>query len=117
MPPLSPTPGWTSGDVCRERTASERTRCRTLAGEFRFPFGHLHRFLGRFGPGDVAVLVPEGLVDPDQGLLLVLVDERITPDLRHEIRLPVAGIEDAGPDVERLGRDLEGPGQLLEDLR
>ena len=40
----------------------------------------------------------------------------ITPDLADQVVLAVALLEDAGPDVERLGRDLEGPGDLLEDL-
>src|SRR3954451_5910002 len=105
MPPLSPMPGWTRGDVCSERTASERTRSGTLPGELCFPFGDA-RGLVLCG---VPVLMTEGLVDPDEGLLLVLVDVRIAADLGDEVGARVPCVEDPGPDVQRLGRDLERP--------
>src|SRR3954471_1994801 len=101
MPPLSPMPGWTSGDVCNERTASERTRVGTLAGRFCFPFGHGNGF-GHFVCRSVAVLVAEGFVDLDEGLLLVLVDVGVAPDLADEVGAAVACLEDAGPHVQRL---------------
>ena len=65
--------------------------------------------------GRVLVLVPERRVDPDQGLLLLLGELRVPADLAHQIGA-LALLEDAGPHVEGLGRDLQGPGDLLEDL-
>ena len=61
------------------------------------------------------VLVAEGAVDPDEGLLLLLGEVRIATDLPHQIGA-FALLEDPRPDVERLRGDLEGPGDLLEDL-
>src|SRR4051812_8732699 len=107
MPPLSPAPGWASGDVWRERTASVRTRWQTLPGG--------GRFLDRRG-GAALVLVLEGLVDAHEGLLLVLADVGIPPDLADEVGSALPLLQDPGPDVERLLGDLEGPGDLLEDL-
>ena len=66
-------------------------------------------------PAAVLVLVPERGVDPDQGLLLLLGEARIAADLAHQVGA-LALLEDPGPHVERLGGDLEGPGDLLEDL-
>src|SRR3954471_21811885 len=102
MPPLSPMPGWTSGDVCSERTASERTRVGTLAGGFCFPFGRGNGFR-HFVCRSVTVLVAEGFVDLDEGLLLVLVDVGVWPDLSDEGDGAVASLEDAGPHVQGLG--------------
>src|SRR3954463_15284568 len=72
MPPLSPTPGWTSGDVWKERTASRRTTGQTLPKPRRFPLGRV-RPRARLRRGLVGLLLgDEGLVDPHEGLLLLL---------------------------------------------
>src|SRR3954451_9194844 len=106
MPPLSPAPGWASGDVWSERTASVRTKAQTLSGDGRFL-----DWRRRAG-----VLVLERLVDAHEGLLLILADVRVPPDLADEVRPAFALLEDAGPYVQGLGGDLEGTGDLLEDL-
>jgi hypothetical protein len=61
--------------------------------------------------------VTEGEVDADERLLLLLGEMRIGEDLPGQIGLAGAGLEDAGLDVERLGRDAQRLGDLLEDLR
>src|SRR3712207_5295248 len=99
MPPLSPAPGWTRGDVCMESMASRR-----MVG------GTLPRSVA------VAVLATERVVDADQRLLLVLVQVRVAEDLTDQVGGAGALLEDAGPDVQRLRRDLQGAGDLLEDL-
>src|SRR5207302_4220129 len=110
MPPPSPSPGWARGDVCRERTARLRTTAETL------PVGEL--FLSRRRDRQrPLVLVAEGLVDRDQRLLLRFGDLGVAQDLPDEVLVALALLEDAGPHVERLGRDPESLGDLLEDLR
>src|SRR3712207_5768626 len=99
MPPLSPAPGWTRGDVCIESMASRR-----MVG------GTLPRSVA------VAVLAPERAVDAHQRLLLVLVQVRVAQDLADEVGGAGALLQDPGPDVQRLRRDLQRPGDLLEDL-
>ena len=63
------------------------------------------------------VLVPEGEVDPDEGLLLVLGQVGVGQDLPTDVGLTGARFEDPGLDVEGLGRDPQALGDLLEDLR
>src|SRR5881275_426488 len=75
MPPLSPTPGWTSGDVWKERTASRRTTGQTLPSGSGFPLVDLtcaaRPLLGH-----------ERLVDPHQCLFLLLGELSVVED-RH----------------------------------
>src|SRR5687767_15920333 len=112
MPPPSPVPGWASGEVCMERTARRRTVCETLPSGCGFPFIRAGRGAGvvvtRAGggrrDGAILVLVPERQVDLDEHLLLVLGQERVAQDLAEQVVLGVALLEDAGPDVQRLGR-------------
>src|SRR5438445_12962395 len=113
MPPPSPVPGWASGDVCSERTARLRTTAETLVGDRFFLAGPT--LAGRRGQRAL-VLVPERLVHLDQGLLLDLGDRRVAEDLADEVVLALPFLEDAGLHVERLRRDAEGLGDLLEDL-
>src|SRR5688500_8159738 len=125
MPPLSPVPGWISGDVCSERTARARTTGETLPSGWRFPPVHIgggERRLGGRGGGlrdedpGLLVLVEERLVDAQQRLLLLLGDRAIAQDGTHEVIVALALLEDAGAHVERLGGNAERLGDLLEDL-
>src|SRR5215210_4030338 len=113
MPPLSPTPGCTRGEVWNESTATRRTGAnrtqRALSGCGRAPGPVL-----AVGPG---VLVHEGLVHAEEGLLLGLGDALAAEDGLHHVAVPLPGVEDPGPHVERLGRDGQRLGDLLEDLR
>src|SRR3954447_7083631 len=126
MPPPSPEPGRASGDVCRERTASERTavdkpnelgqvsrtrlrpggRCLfALDGRWR-----LRRLVGRvaeLGALQALVLVLERDVHLDERLLLGLGDRGIAQDLTDEVVVAFALLEDAGTHVQRLGRDAQ----------
>src|SRR5256885_632032 len=102
MPPPSPAPGWASGDVCNERTASLRTTGGTLPGWALFPAcrgwvdaRHEHAL----------VLVPERGVDLDERLLLRLGQRRIAEDVADEVLLAGALFQDAGAHVEGLGGD------------
>src|SRR5438105_4647217 len=113
MPPPSPVPGWASGDVCSERTARLRTTAETLVGD---RFFLACRGLARGRGQHALVLVLERLVHLDQRLLLGLGDRRIAEDLADQVVLALALLEDARLHVERLGRDAEGLGDLLEDL-
>jgi hypothetical protein len=63
------------------------------------------------------VLVTEGQVDAHERLLLVLAQVGVGEDVAGQVRLAVPGFQDARLDVERLGRDAQGLGDLLEDLR
>src|SRR5436309_6357901 len=113
MPPPSPEPGWASGDVCIERTASERTaegkanecgrvsrtplcgggrRFLALAGRRRRRWFLRRRrwFLRRrreLGALQALVLVLEGDVHLDQRLLLGLGDRRVAQDLVDQVVL------------------------------
>lgn len=65
------------------------------------------------------VLLAEGLVDLQQHLLLPLVQRRVGEDdgpRLHLVPVPL-GVEDAGPDVQRLGGDPQRLGDLLQHLR
>ena len=63
------------------------------------------------------VLVHERGVDVDQHALLPLGDRRVGQHGHLDgRRRMVFGVEDAGLDVQRLGRDPEGLGELLEHL-
>jgi hypothetical protein len=63
------------------------------------------------------VFPSEGQVDLDQRLLLVLRNVVIREDLPGQVVLAVLSrLEDPGLDVEGLGRYLQRPGDLLEDL-
>src|SRR5688500_18132964 len=106
MPPLSPVPGWARGDVWKERTASRRTTSQTLPSGSGFP-------RSRIVPGRLA---DEGLVDAQQGLLLLLGEQRVAQDGHGHVLGALPLLQDAGPDVERLGRDAQRLGDLLEDV-
>jgi hypothetical protein len=54
-------------------------------------------------------------VGGDQALLLCIAEAGVLKDLGHEIVLAVL-IEDPRAYVERLGGDLQGLGDLLQDL-
>src|SRR5205085_12380552 len=122
MPPPSPDPGWASGDVCSERTASERTtddkpnRTRQVfekpalgaGGRWFLAFdggrgGRLDRRVGDVGALQAFVLVLERDVDLNEGLLLGLGDGGVAQDLADQVVFALALLEDAGPHVERLG--------------
>src|SRR5205085_10919677 len=66
--------------------------------------------------GCTALLIPERLVDLEQRLLLALGDPRVGPDRGLDVGFG-RFVEDPGPDVQRLGRDLQALGDALEDLR
>src|SRR5689334_16927303 len=106
MPPPSPVPGWASGDVCNESIA-------TRLGDIRRTIlvTGLHLFSR----------APQGAVEVDEDLLLAVVEVGSGPDRVLEIRgrraVVVTGIEDARPDVQRLGREREAPGDLRADGR
>ena len=73
---------------------------------------------GRLGDREMlGVLAPEGLVDVDQHLLLPLAEALVGEDRRDQLRVALAGLEDAGPDVELLGGDPQPLGDLLQDVR
>src|SRR2546423_7070696 len=111
MPPPSPAPGWASGEVCSERTASLRTVDGTLSSASVFLVGVRSR------DEDTLVLVAERGVDLDERLLLRFGERRIPQDVAHEVVFARPFFEDPGADVQRLGRDAEGFGDLLQDLR
>ena len=109
MPPLSPVPGWANGDVCTLSIATRRTDIGAdVIGQIRAS----ERPRGRGPP-----LVLEGVVDLEEGLLLAVGQGRITVDRLFEAGVRVALLEDPGPHVERLGRDPQRLGDLLEDVR
>src|SRR5690606_5358966 len=72
-------------------------------------------FPGRRSARRELVLVPERGVDLQERAPLVVGEVRVPTDLLGQVGA-LALLEDPGPDVERLGGDLEGPGDLLEDL-
>src|SRR5688572_23250564 len=95
MPPLSPVPGWASGDVWKERTASRRTTGQTLPSGSGFP---RRRFFS-------LRLAHEGGVDAQQRLLLLLGQQRIAQDRHGDVLGALSLLEDPSTDVERLRRD------------
>src|SRR5688572_23259620 len=99
--------------AARERPGNARLRS-TLFGRRFFPAVGVVGHRRRHDPA--LVLVPEGEVHLDEGLLLVLVDVGIAEDLAHEVVLGVALLEDSRPDVQRFRLDPERLGDLLEDL-
>src|SRR6187401_781432 len=105
MPPPSPVPGWANGDVCNESIA-------TRLGDIQRPIQvtGLHPFFR----------APQGAVEVDEDLLLAVVEVGGGLDRVLEIggwhAVVVAGIEDPGPDVQRLGGDREAPRDLLQDV-
>src|SRR5437870_264282 len=123
MPPLSPVPGCANGEVCSDRTASVRTAVSRssvgLTGVPRRlpPDGAAYRHVsGTPTSGLRVAFSPERPVDGHQGALLVVVEVRIPADLRHQVDLLGLLVEDPGPDIERLGRQVQGLGDLAEDL-
>ena len=64
----------------------------------------------------VLVLAAEGEVDAHQRLLLLLADGLVGHDGPGQVGRAVGRLEDAGLHVERLGRDAQRLGDLLEDL-
>src|SRR5688572_16772106 len=106
MPPPSPAPGCANGEVCTLSMASRLTDMsveptwgferRCSAGLLRVGFGHL-----------LGALPLERPVDVDQRLLLAFADRRIAQDLRFELGIVLALLEDARPHVQRLGRDAQ----------
>src|SRR5215210_2181561 len=113
MPPLSPVPGCTRGEVWSESTATRRTGDhRTQA--VRSGCGRAARLVLGLR---AAVLVHEGLVHAEEGLLLGLGQPLAVEDGLDDVAVALTGVEDAGPHVEGLGRDRQSLGDLLEDLR
>src|SRR5919197_1806807 len=55
-------------------------------------------------------------VDVDQHLLLPLGEVGIAQDRRNQVALALVLVEDAGPQVQRLGADPQRLGDVLEDL-
>ena len=97
-------PGWASGDVCRERTASRRMMGTAGGQRSASPSS------SSSGPSAALVLVAERVVDADQGLLLLLGEVRIAADLAHQIgALPL--LEDARPARRASRRRSRGPGR------
>ena len=65
-----------------------------------------------------AVLLAEGFIDLQQYALLPLVDRRIGQYDRPRLQLlPLPLIENPGPHIQRLGRDPQRLGNLLQHLR
>src|SRR5919201_860077 len=88
MPPLSPAPGWASGDVCIEKTATRRTGIGTggypsTVARCLWPF----RASARFGVsiGVIGVLGLERPIDLDQDLFLSVADRGVADDRCREI--------------------------------
>src|SRR3954454_2180139 len=109
MPPLSPDPGWTSGDVWSESTATLRTEIKTLPSRSTF------RECGRCWSvpgGDEALVHVEQRLALLSGQILVGGDRLANTDARLVVRR-----QETGAFVQRLGADLQGSGDLLEDLR
>src|SRR5215211_5880556 len=112
MPPLSPLPGCTRGEVWSESTATRRTgdhRTQALRSRCGRPV-LLVRALG------AGVLVHEGLVHAEEGLLLGLGQALAAEDGVHNVTVALSGVEETRPGVQRLRRDGERLGDLLEDL-
>src|SRR4051812_27899368 len=63
-----------------------------------------------------AVLTAESLIDLDEDILLALGQRRVGPDGRYQLGAGGPVLQDAGPDVELLGRDPQALGDLLQDL-
>ncbi len=61
--------------------------------------------------------MPEGQIDPHQRLLLLFGQIAVAEDVAAEIGVSIGLLEDAGLDVEGLGRDTQRLGDLLENLR
>ncbi len=61
-------------------------------------------------------LEPERLIDAHECPLLVFGQVRIAADLAGHVDVVAAVFEDPGPHIQRLGRDLESSGDLLEDV-
>ena len=61
------------------------------------------------------VVTNEGAIDLDQRLLLIWGQIRIGMNVHLKITPPL-GLQDSGPDVERLRRNGQALGDLLEDL-
>src|SRR6266581_7111127 len=103
-----------SGATCatREWRRWSRPASTSLAGgRFlvrRLALGHAHE--------GALVLVSKCLVDGDEVLLLAFGDRGVAEDDGRQVGLTRALLEDARPDVERLGRDPERLGDLLEYL-
>jgi hypothetical protein len=55
-------------------------------------------------------------IDPDQSLLLVLAQHLVGQNETGQVGCPIRRLEDAGLDVERLGRDTQCLGDLLQNL-
>src|SRR5437660_9267962 len=96
IPPPSPAPGWASGDVCSERTASLRTMGGTLPSASLFPV-----CLGA-GNEHALVLVAERGVHLDESLLLRFGERGIPQDVADEVVFSLAFFENPRPHVERL---------------
>src|SRR6478735_359239 len=94
IPPLSPDPGCSSGDVWRERTA---TRCTARS--------------------KLAVGRQEALVDVEQRLALLRLQLRVVGDgVTHAATRGALRVEQSGPLVQRLRADLQRRGELAEDV-
>src|SRR5438270_13204763 len=127
MPPPSPDPGWASGEVCRDRTASERTADDKANGTYPAfekpvlgclgaggrcflafdggcgvggrPCSRLEPLVGDVGALQAFVLVLEGEVHLDEGLLLGLGNGGVAQDLAGQVVLALALFEDAGAHI------------------
>src|SRR5688500_3684421 len=111
MPPPSPAPGCTRGDVWSEIRATRCTRTETLVRCSTFPDSSLHSERSEL----VGLLGDETLVHVEQGVLLLGREGVVTSDrFPHARGRLVARIgEQTGPHVQRLDADLQRVGQLL----
>lgn len=62
------------------------------------------------------LLLPEGAVDPDQGEFVLGGEKRICFDVPDQIAARARAVENSRLDVQGLRRDMERPGDLLEDV-
>ncbi len=61
-------------------------------------------------------ITAEREIDADQGLLLILAQGLISQDQAAQVRRAIRRFEDAGLHIERLGRNPQSLGDLLQDL-
>src|SRR5579875_2477627 len=72
--------------------------------------------LGGCGLGGGRVLAAEGLVDVEQDLFLPLAELVVAEDRVDDLPAALRELEETGPGVELLGRDLQALRDLLQDV-
>src|SRR4051812_46521971 len=75
-----------------------------------------HTVIGAVGV-QLRILTAEGLVNVDENLLLPLAKTLVSEDRGDQLRVALAGFEDARADVKLLRGDPQSLGDLLQDVR